>query len=272
MSNYQDPTHLTAADFDLNADPSITGAKIAQWIRMKAYGVDVRESLAQWVEVNLAVIKYLESNQADFIGEIGSKEAGLEARQSQLEGRQTDVEDKFKAIILNATKDSETILARDSSHFGNFTVLDDRLEYMDSLLAGYVPDGFDVTINHNQNRQPKVVVNYYEYAIGTEDNGFGTGPNGLGESDVKTISAQVDYSDDDTCIVHLPLSYKLAGTAIYKDGYWYLIDGHKTLRFDLGDDNENPVGAYIQASENDENSAISGSTGNSDDIYYWTED
>lgn len=236
MSNYRDPTHLTAADFDISADPSITGANIAQWIRTKAYGVDVRESLAQWVEVNLAVIKYLESNQSDFIDEISSKEAELETQQLQLKGRQIDVEDQFKSVIANATKDSEVISARNSSRFGNYTVLDDRLEYMESLLAAYVPAGFNVTIKHNQNRQPKVVVHYYEYAIGTEDNGFGTGPNGLGESSVQTISAQVDYPDDGTCIVQLPLSYKLTGTATYKDGYWYLIDGHKTLRFDLGDD------------------------------------
>ena len=36
--------------------------------------------------------------------------------------------------------------------------------------------------------------------------------------------------------------------------------------------NGNPVGAHIQASKNDEASAISDSTkGNSDDIYYWCE-
>ncbi|RRG06371.1 MAG: hypothetical protein DUD28_02830 [Lactobacillus sp.] len=236
MSNYRDPTHLTAADFDLNADPSITGTKIAQFIRTKAYGVDVRESLAQWVEVNLAVLRYINDDETEFKIELQNKQEGVEARQTEVEQTMSDVLDKFKKVIVNATKDSETILSRDSSHFGNFTVLDDRLEYMESLLAAYVPAGFNVTIKHNQNRQPKVVVHYYEYAIGTETDGLGTGPYGLGESAVQTIPAKVDYPDDDTCIVHLPLSYALTGVVTYKAGYWYLIDGYKTLRFDLGDD------------------------------------
>lgn len=65
MSDYRDLTHLTAADFDPNADPSITGAKIAQWIRTKAYGVDVREALAQWVEFNSAVLSRINEGKTE---------------------------------------------------------------------------------------------------------------------------------------------------------------------------------------------------------------
>ena len=235
MSNYRDPTHLTAADFDLNADPSITGAKIAQFIRTKAYGVDVRESLAQWVEVNLAVLRYINDDETAFKIDMQNKQDGVEDRQTQVEGTMSDVVDQFKAVISNVTKDSEVVLARDSVRFGDYTVLDDRLEYIESWLAAHVPAGFHVSIKHNQNRQPKVVVHYYEYAIGTEDHGFGTGPYGLGETSTQTISCTVDYRDDDTAVINLPLAYALTGIVTYKAGYWYLIDGHKILRFDLGD-------------------------------------
>jgi hypothetical protein len=234
--NYEDSTPIPEQQEYTPSNIQPIAIELAKFIRTKMYGVDVRESLARWIEIMLAVQTYINEDETAFKVKIQNRQEGVEDRQTQVEQKMSDVLDQFKAVIANSTKDSEVILGRDSSRFGNYTVLDDRLEYIESLLAAYVPAGFNVTIKHNQNRQPKVVVHYYEYAIGTEDDGFGTGPYGLGESAVQTISAQVDYPDDDTCIVHLPLSYALTGVVTYKAGYWYLIDGHKTLRFDLGDD------------------------------------
>lgn len=234
--NYEDSTPIPAQQEYTPSNIQPIAVVLAQFIRTKMYGADVREALARWIEIMLAVQTYINEDETEFKIELQNKQEGVEARQTEVEKTMSDVLDQFKAVITNATKDSEMILARDSSHFGNFTILDDRLEYMESLLAAYVPAGFNVTIKHNQNRQPKVVVHYYEYAIGTETDGFGTGPYGLGESAVQTIPAQVDYPDEETCIVHLPLSYALTGVVTYKAGYWYLIDGYKTLRFDLGDD------------------------------------
>lgn len=236
--NYEDSTPIPAQQEYTPSNIQPIAIELAKFIRTKMHGVDVRESLARWIEVMLAVQTYINEDETAFKIDLQNRQEGVEDRQTQVEGTMSDVLDQFKTVIANSTKDSEVILGRDSSRFGNFTVLDDRLEYMESLLAAYVPAGFNVTIKHNQNRQPKVVVHYYEYAIGTEDDGFGTGPYGLGESAVQTISAQVDYPDDDTCIVHLPLSYALTGVVTYKAGYWYLIDGHKTLRFDLGTVND----------------------------------
>lgn len=241
--NYEDSTPIPEQQEYTPSNIQPIAIELAKFIRTKMYGVDVRESLARWIEIVLAVQTYINEDETAFKIELQNKQEGVEARQTEVEQTMSDVLDQFKAVIANATKDSEVILARGSSHFGNFTVLDDRLEYMESLLAAYVPAGFNVTIKHNQNRQPKVVVHYYEYAIGTESDGFGTGPYGLGESAVQTISAKVDYPDDDTCIVHLPLSYALTGVVTYKDGYWYLIDGYKTLRFDLGTVNDDEATA-----------------------------
>lgn len=234
--NYEDSTPIPEQQEYTPSTIQPIAIELAKFIRTKTNGADVRESLARWIEIMLAVQTYINEDETAFKTELQNKQESVEARQTEVEKTMSDVEDQFKSVIANATKDSEVILARNSSHYGNYTVLDDRLEYMESLLVANVPVGFDVTIKHNQNRQPKVVVHYYEYAIGTEPDGFGTGPHGLGESTVQTISAKVDYLDDDTCIVHLPLSYALTGVATYKDSYWYLIDGYKTLRFDLGDD------------------------------------
>ena len=99
-----------------------------------------------------------------------------------------------------------------------------------------MPAGFTITLKHNQNRNPIVSILYYEYAIGTEPNGLGSGPSGsFGGTNFTSVAPQVDYPDLNTVVIHLPTVYSMHGTVEYKHGYWYLIDGYKTLRIDLGD-------------------------------------
>lgn len=232
--NYEDPTHIPDSESYTADNVSPLATELATFIRTKMYGVDVRESLARWIEVTLEVQKFMQADETAFKTALTKWQTEINGRQGYVEQSQSDLLDQFQAVIANATKDSEVILARDSTRFGQYAVLDDRFEYIESLLAQYVPSGFTVTIKHNQNRKPDVIVHYYEYAIGTETNGFGTGPNGLGETAVQTIAAQVDYPDDDTEVIHLPTGFELNGAVTYRDGYWYLVDGYKTLRFDLG--------------------------------------
>ncbi len=157
-------------------------------------------------------------------------------RQGQVEGRQTDLENQFLQVIANATVDSEVILARNSNRYGSYITLDNRLEHIEQLLASYVPAGFTITLKHNQNRNPRVNVLYYEYAIGTETGGFGTGPSGsFGGTNFTSVAPQIEYQDLNTVVIHLPTAYAMRGVVEYKYGYWYLIDGYKTLRFDLGE-------------------------------------
>lgn len=106
MSNYRDPTHLTAADFDLNADPSITGAKIAQFIRTKAYGVDVRESIARGIEKSSEVAQ----NAVNVANDTA-------IRQDNVDQSQKDFEDRYNDQIAGNTNIDETIdLRRDSAN------------------------------------------------------------------------------------------------------------------------------------------------------------
>lgn len=238
---YRDPTHITDADKkkvnDLMSVGDIESAAqtISDWVLHKKAGVDVRDALSEWALINARVAEYIINNFDDFKGGMNTLKADLLKRQAQVEGRQTDLENAFKSVISNATKDSEVILARSSSRYGAYSTLDDRIEYLEQLIATYVPSGFTVTINHNQNRNPDVKVRYYEYALGTEPDGIGTGPKGsFGGTNNIDVPATVEYKDANTVLVHLPTNYRLTGAPIFEQDKWRLIDGYKALSFDLG--------------------------------------
>lgn len=238
---YRDKTPITDEDIrKLNGNVSVgdvnrVAQTVAKWLREKMYGKDVREALAQWTIFTAKIAEYLVNDEAAFKLDVLRTKNDLVARQTQVESRQTDLENAFKSVISNATKDSEVILARSSSRYGAYLTLDDRIEYLEQLIGTYVPSGFTVTIKHNQNRNPDVKVRYYEYALGTEPDGIGTGPKGsFGGTNNVDVPATVEYKDANTVLVHLPTNYRLTGAPIFEQDKWRLIDGYKALSFDLG--------------------------------------
>lgn len=238
---YRDNTPITAEDVESLSKVISVGnvdqvaLQVAKWLREKMYGDDVREALAQWTIFTAKIAEYLVNDEAAFKLDVLRTKNDLVARQTQVESRQTDLENAFKSVISNATKDSEVILARSSSRYGAYLTLDDRIEYLEQLIGTYVPSGFTVTIKHNQNRNPDVKVRYYEYALGTEPDGIGTGPKGsFGGTNNVDVPATVEYKDANTVLVHLPTNYRLTGAPIFEQDKWRLIDGYKTLSFDLG--------------------------------------
>lgn len=220
---------------------------VATFIVSKMYGKQVRKSLALWVFVTQSVVDLIRRDEENFKNAINrdiadfkqlARDFGyrIKARMDDLETRQTDVENQFKNNVGKLTKDNEVVLARNSRRFGNYPVLDDRLEFMESLLSKYVPAGFTVKIPHNQNRNPTVKVMYYEFALGTEPCGLGTGPShSFGGMNYKDVPNEVKYLDNNNVLISLPLEYASNNSAIYKHGCWYLINDHKTLKFDLGE-------------------------------------
>lgn len=238
---YRDNTPITAEDVESLSKVISVGnvdqvaSQVAKWLREKMYGNDVREALAQWTIFTAKIAEYLVNDEAAFKLDVLRTKNDLVARQTQVESRQTDLENAFKSVISNATKDSEVILARSSSRYGAYLTLDDRIEYLEQLIGSYVPSGFTVTIKHNQNRNPDVKVRYYEYALGTEPDGIGTGPKGsFGGTNNVDVPATVEYKDANTVLVHLPTNYRLTGAPIFEQDKWRLIDGYKALSFDLG--------------------------------------
>lgn len=239
--SYRDDTPITEDDVSkLDKEISVGNVdqvafQVAAWLREKMYGNDVREALAQWTIFTAKIAEYLVNDETAFKLDVLRTKNDLVARQTQVESRQTDLENAFKSVISNATKDSEVILARNSSRYGAYLTLDDRIEYLEQLIGSYVPSGFTVTIKHNQNRNPDVKVRYYEYALGTEPDGIGTGPKGsFGGTNSIDVPATVEYKDVNTLLVHLPTNYRLTGAPIFEQDKWRLIDGYKTLSFDLG--------------------------------------
>ena len=238
---YRDNTPITAEDVESLSKIISVGnvdqvaLQVAKWLREKMYGNDVREALAQWTIFTAKIAEYLVNDEAAFKLDVLRTKNDLVARQTQVESRQTDLENAFKSVISNATKDSEVILARSSSRYGAYLTLDDRIEYLEQLIGTYVPSGFTVTIKHNQNRNPDVKVRYYEYALGTEPDGIGTGPKGsFGGTNNVDVPTTVEYKDANTVLVHLPTNYRLTGAPIFEQDKWRLIDGYKALSFDLG--------------------------------------
>lgn len=238
---YRDNTPITAEDVESLSKIISVGnvdqvaLQVAKWLREKMYGTDVRESLAQWTLFSAKISEYLINDEQAFKLDITRTKNYLLERQGQVETRQTDIENQFQKVVANATKDSEIILARDSKKYGAFATVDDRMENIENLVAQYIPIGFTVTIKHNQNRNPDVKVRYYEYALGTEPNGIGTGPKGsFGGTNNVDVPATVEYKDANTVSVHLPTNYRLTGAPIFEQDKWRLIDGYKALSFDLG--------------------------------------
>lgn len=188
-------------------------------------------------------------------------------------------QEKINKLILDFnqnSKDGEILLARNSSRFGKFDSLDDRLEYLESLINGgnsggnptnpTVPtNSFIVSIQHNQGRNPTVKARYYEYAIGTEPSGLGSGPaNSFGGINYQDLPIQVAYPDSNKVLIALPLKYASNNQIIFQNGKWYLIAGYQTICFDLGTIDSSKVPANSGSGNTSDGGSDSGSTSGGD--------
>ncbi|WP_127849488.1 hypothetical protein [Lacticaseibacillus hulanensis] len=210
---------------------------VATWLRTKMYGVDVREALARWVEYTQAIMTLYDGDISAFEGDVKTLMGNVTLRQGDVEVRQTTLESQFLNVVAHATTDSELILARDSSLYGAFRTLGLRLDNIERILGSAVPSGFTVTIKHGLGRNPTVTAVYYEWSLGMEPAGLGTGPDGsFGGTGTTTLQATVSYPDANTVQIELPAAFALSGDVYYQsaDKRWYIIDGYKVLRFDLG--------------------------------------
>lgn len=202
-----------------------TSQLLALWIRTKMFGIDVRESLALFVEWLSVKINKIQD---------GFNE--LKDRQENLEERQTDLGEDFKDVLASKSTNMEIVNARDSQTFKKvYKVLDDRLEYIETLISTNMPTGFKVTIIHNMGVAPKVKVLAYQNAIDTEADGFDTSDQ-FGGTIGMEVPTQLNNDDYNTLTINMPLTYKLEGEPIksqYYDDTWYLINDNQTIQFTL---------------------------------------
>ncbi|HFI0151103.1 TPA: hypothetical protein ACGO3A_001996 [Streptococcus suis] len=220
---YNDPTRIMAISEELASVGDATAIQLAEWLRQKKYGADVREAIARSVLYH-AMMFHRASDQV----------RANTNRQEALENRQREIETQFKEIVSAVTSETELILARNSERYGSFNVLDDRLENLERLVSQYVPEGFQVNITHNLSRRPTVTATRYQYAIGTEPDGLGTGPSGtFGGQVSEAIPVSINYNGQ-VAEVSMPASYKMAGTfTIVSPTVVLLIDGLTTIKFEV---------------------------------------
>lgn len=227
------------------ADALTKAAEInAKQLASKTWLKDMRASMAQWIllcgyltQQGLMSLEEFQKSINNFTTSMSGRMGDVEQRMSAQETTYTDL---IKQLTDADTGDAaaEVIAARTSSLYGAFNTVKARLDDLDARIGSVIPGGFDVTIPHGLGRTPAITVSYYEYAIGTETDGLGTGPFGLAGSEPKTIQATVSYPDANTAKVTLPVAYKLTGTPEkHADGNWYLTDGYKTLRFEISSAN-----------------------------------
>lgn len=243
--NYDDPSATPPLKVTPGQADALTKAAElnAKQMASKMYGKDVRASLAQWILLCGYLTQQGIMSLQEFDKSIRTFQAGMTSRMGDVEQRMATQETTYTDLIKKLTDAdtgdgaAEVIAARDSSIYGAFPALDDRLEALEAAIAPYIAStSATATIPVNLGRQVPISVSYYEYAIGTEPDGLGTGPYGLGGSEPQDVSAiAVTWTDSNTAQVALPVTYKdvvASGTLkAMADGSWTLTAGYKTLRF-----------------------------------------
>lgn len=233
-SVYIDPKHITDEDVQQLVDQFNAGNimqpanTLSDWLSQKIYGHDVRNSLAFWTIIMATIADLMRTDETTFKRLLGD-------RQDQVEGRQTTLEEVFKEVQQGATDDTEVKAARISALFGNFSVVGDRLNNIEQILAQKVPGGYSVIIKHNLGRNPTVKAQYYEYALGTEPDGLGTGPEGsFGGINYTDVPVEVQYTDANTAAINMPQNYHMDNPAeLEPDGNWYISQDYRTIQLQL---------------------------------------
>ena len=92
-----------------------------------------------------------------------------------------------------------------------------------------VPSGFNVVIEHDSEYQPDVKVTYYKNSIGTEANGFDSGPVFGGER-IYNLASSLSYIRNEVN-VELPSVYTMDGEVVNNGSELLLINGTEVIRF-----------------------------------------
>ena len=92
-----------------------------------------------------------------------------------------------------------------------------------------VPSGFNVVIEHDSEYQPDVKVTYYKNSIGTEANGFDSGPVFGGER-IYNLASSLSYIRNEVN-VELPSVYTMDGEVVNNGNELLLINGIEVIRF-----------------------------------------
>lgn len=239
--NFEDPTPtpqltITPGDPDALAN---AGKQQAQYIATKEDLIDMRAAFAQ----SLLALFYMMQNTVDSLRKYDDSNThfttDLTGRTTAVEKRMTVQEATYTDLITKLTDEAggdgaaEVIAARTNAIYGEQASLKALLDLIAQKLADIDPNGWTFNITHGLGRNPtNVAVASYSWAIGTEPNGLGTGPDDtFGGTAITSVTPQLSYPDANTIMIGIPISYKLDGDwEQHSDGAWYLIQDEKTLK------------------------------------------
>ena len=246
--DFEDPTPTPPLTVTPDEDGLTKAAETnAKQLASKTWLKDMRASIAQWILLCGYILSKVVETVRKLATDITNFKASMEERQSFVEHRQTTTEANVTATLKDMTDKAaetgegygpEVVDARHSDIYGkDYDTVGEHIRAIEDAIAPYVAStSATATIPVNLGRKVPISVSYYEYAIGTEPNGLGTGPYGLGGSEPKDMSAiAVTWTDNNTAQVALPVTYKdVVDNGTLKamaDGSWTLTAGYKTLRF-----------------------------------------
>jgi len=158
-----------------------------------------------------------------------------------------DFEDWFKSIkdILESIDPGGKLLSE---------VLD-----LKKIVYRKVPSGFNVVIEHDSEYQPDVKVTYYKNSIGTEANGFDSGPVFGGER-IYNLAYSLSYIRNKVN-VELPSVYTMDGEVVNNGNELLLINGTEVIRFVI--EGATITKGYVEKVKTPTNLTVSGVTSSS---------
>ena len=122
-----------------------------------------------------------------------------------------------------------------------------------------VPSGFNVVIEHDSEYQPDVKVTYYKNSIGTEANGFDSGPVFGGER-IYNLASSLSYIRNEVN-VELPSVYTMDGEVVNNGNELLLINGTEVIRFVI--EGATITKGYVEKVKTPTNLTVSGVTSSS---------
>ncbi|WP_242359730.1 hypothetical protein [Lactococcus petauri] len=120
-------------------------------------------------------------------------------------------------------------MARSSDYFGDFIVLDERLENIEKLLIGFVPQGVQITIKRVMNVLPSVYIDTWEYGTGIVP--LGEEPEGMfGGTTPQIVENRIISWSDNELVLQVALDYEHFKFKYRPESGEYLFfDGVKSL-------------------------------------------
>ena len=130
---------------------------------------------------------------------------------------------------------------------------------LNKIIYRKVPSGFNVVIEHDSEYQPDVKVTYYKNSIGTEANGFDTGPVFGGER-IYNLASSLSYIRNKVN-VELPSVYTMDGEVVNNGNELLLINGTEVIRFVI--DGATIIKGYVEKVKKPTNLTVSDVTSTS---------